>query len=71
MCLWLDFEFSLVERHPENTSLRKNLRKLAKSLLKEDRNNVELVVQFAELESKLGGYSAGQVKKGLKYLYLF
>ena len=60
MCLWLDFEFSLVERHPENSGLRKNLRKLAKSLLKEDRNNVELVVQFAELEARLGGYSAGQ-----------
>ena len=34
--------------------LKKDLRRLVKSLLKEDRNNLELIVKFAELEYELG-----------------
>ena len=60
MILWLDFEHMIVEKNPSNPGLKKDLKKLAKSLLKEDRNNVELVVQFAELETRLGGYATGQ-----------
>jgi len=60
MILWLDFEHLIVEKNPSNPGLKKDLKKLAKSLLKEDRNNVELVVQFAELETRLGGYAMGQ-----------
>ena len=34
--------------------MKKDLKKLAKSLMKEDRNNVELVVQFVEIEYRYG-----------------
>jgi len=60
MIMWLDFEYLIVEKNPSNPGLKKDLKKLAKTLLKEDRNNVELVVQFAELETRLGGYATGQ-----------
>jgi hypothetical protein len=39
---------------PGAKELKKDLRRLVKSLLKEDRNNLELIVKFAQLEYELG-----------------
>jgi len=56
--LWLDFECEVVRSSSADKSLKKDLRKLVKSLLKEDRNNIELVVKYAEIEYQLSGYQA-------------
>lgn len=39
-------------------AMRKDLKKLVKSLLKEDRNNAELVAKFVEVEYELEGYES-------------
>eukprot|EP00092_Neocalanus_flemingeri_P030332 GFUD01032927.1.p1 GENE.GFUD01032927.1~~GFUD01032927.1.p1 ORF type:complete len:1231 (+),score=335.13 GFUD01032927.1:198-3890(+) len=60
MSLWLDFECEVVKNSSGDKSLKKGLKKLVKSLLKEDRNNIELVVKYAEVEYQLTGYQAAQ-----------
>ena len=47
--MWLDFEREIVKVNKEDVGMRKDLKKLVKSLLKEDRNNVELVSKFIEI----------------------
>ena len=54
--MWLDFEREIVKVNKEDGGMRKDLKKLVKSLLKEDRNNVELVSKFIEIECDLTGY---------------
>ena len=54
--MWLDFEREIVKVNKEDVGMRKDLKKLVKSLLKEDRNNVELVSKFIEIECDLAGY---------------
>ena len=54
--MWLDFEREIVKVNKEDGGMRKDLKKLVKSLLKEDRNNVELVSKFIEIECDLAGY---------------
>jgi len=50
--------------------LKKDLKKLCRGLLKEDRNNAKLVVKMAELEYRLGGYHQAQtiLESGLRGL---
>ena len=54
--MWLDFEREIVKLNKEDSGMRKDLKKLVKSLLKEDRNNVDLVSKFIEIECDLAGY---------------
>ena len=54
--MWLEFEREIVKLNKEDNGMRKDLKKLVKSLLKEDRNNVELVSKFIEIECELAGY---------------
>ena len=57
--MWLDFEREVIKVNNGDKSMKKDLKKLVKSLLKEDRNNVELVAKFVEIEVELEGYSTG------------
>lgn len=61
ICLWLDFECELLLKTPHDKVAKKNLKKLVKSLLKEDRNNVELVVKYANIEFLLSGFEEAHV----------
>ena len=54
--MWLDFEREIVKVNKDDVGMRKDFKKLVKSLLKEDRNNVELVSKFIEIECQLAGY---------------
>jgi len=60
MTLWLNFECEVIKNSSGDKSLKKDLRKLVKSLLKEDRNNIELVAKYAEIEYELAGYQTAQ-----------
>ena len=54
--MWLDFEREVININDSDKGMKKDLKKLVKSLLKEDRNNVELVAKFVEIEYQLEGY---------------
>lgn len=54
--MWLDFERDIIKVNRGDKAMRKDLKKLVKSLLKEDRNNAELVAKFVEIEYELEGY---------------
>ena len=54
--MWLDFEREIINLNDSDKGMKKDLKKLVKSLLKEDRNNVELVAKFVEIEYQLEGY---------------
>ena len=59
---WLDFEREIISLNDSDKMMKKDLKKLVKSLLKEDRNNVELVAKFVEIEYQLEGYeTANQI----------
>jgi len=60
MSLWLDFECDVIRNGSGDKSLKKDLKKLVKSLLKEDRNNIELVMKYAEIEFEMSGYQGAQ-----------
>jgi len=59
MLMWLEFEAEIIRQNKAESAkdLKKDLKKLVRCLLKEDRNNLELVVKFAELEFEMEGYS--------------
>ena len=59
MMLWLEYEASVIRLNHGKAAkeLRKDLKKLVRCLLKEDRNNLHLVVKFAELEYQMEGYT--------------
>jgi len=59
MMLWLEYEASVIRLNHGKAAkeLRKDLKKLVRCLLKEDRNNLHLVVKFAELEYQMEGYA--------------
>lgn len=59
MLMWLDFETEIIQVNNNDKMMKKDLKKLIKSLLKEDKNNVELVAKFVEVECELEGYEAG------------
>lgn len=60
MLMWMDFECEVVKLNSCDKMMKKNLKKLVKTLLKEDRNNAELVAKYVELEYELSGYDAAR-----------
>jgi len=58
--MWLEFEAGVIRQNTGGAAkeLKKDLKKLIRCLLKEDRTNLDLVVKFAELEFENEGYNS-------------